>query len=35
VKFGLRVRAAKAMKEIAIGDVTAMIDKVMKDKNDR
>ncbi|MDR2034976.1 MAG: glycosyltransferase family 9 protein [Helicobacteraceae bacterium] len=30
VKFGLRVRAAEAMKEIAIGDVTAMIDKVMQ-----
>jgi heptosyltransferase I len=35
VKFGLRVRAAEAMKEIVIDDVTAMIDKVMKDKNDR
>jgi heptosyltransferase I len=32
VKFGRRVRHPDAMKAITIGDVTAMIDRVMKDK---
>jgi heptosyltransferase I len=35
VKFGRRVRRPKAMSEITIGDATAMIDRVIKDKNDR